>query len=198
MEWLEMSSVWLDPNTNRWFRYTQMPDHVIGKQQGRIIWNCDGTNDGHQTRRVRPGGWTDGGGEREGETEGHVPVAMDDGVEGETVLPWIGEVFDADAGVFGCGPLRPPEKSFSRCKRLVLPHHDIWYLRHNKQNESVGIFRVDFRTYSSVIQSVVPFSFRMNGAATSAVGRKLSVEFIEFTFAHIQTSSDPYLIIQSC
>ena len=58
-----------------------------------------------------------------------VPIAMDDGVEGEAVLPWIGEVFDADAGVFGCGPLRPSKKSLARCQRLVLAHHNIRYLR---------------------------------------------------------------------
>ena len=72
-------------------------------------------------------------------SEEEVPIAMDDGVEGEAVLPWIGKVFDADAGVFGCGPLGPSQQRLPRRQRFVLSHHNIRYLHTNKYLQCIYI-----------------------------------------------------------
>lgn len=62
-----------------------------------------------------------------------LPVAMDDGVEGEAVLPGIGEILDADAGVLGRRPLRPSKKGLLGRHGLVLAHHAVGNL-HGKNS----------------------------------------------------------------
>ena len=60
------------------------------------------------------------------------PVAMDDGVESQSVFPGGGEILDADTRVLGRGALGPSQKSFTGRQWFILAHHDIRYLKEEK------------------------------------------------------------------
>jgi len=64
-----------------------------------------------------------------------LPVAVDDGVERQSVLPRRREVLDAHAWVLGRGALSPAQERLASRQRFILTHHDVRYLQNKRETK---------------------------------------------------------------
>ena len=65
------------------------------------------------------------------------PVSVDDGIEGETVPPWLSEVLDIDSGVLVGRFLGPSQKCFLR-RQVLLANNNVRDLKKKRKTISTG------------------------------------------------------------
>ena len=63
----------------------------------------------------------------------YVPVAVDNGVEGEPISPWLGEVLDIDPGILLGRLLGPAQQRLLRTQ-VLLADSDFRDLKQKKKN----------------------------------------------------------------